>query len=59
VDEYLITESLEELADIVEVLYALAEVHGHSVFDLGRLRRRKLFERGGFVNRICLEYVGD
>ncbi len=59
VAEFHKSKSLEELADIVEVLYALAEVHGHSVFDLGRMRRRKLFEKGGFVNRICLEYVGD
>lgn len=57
--EFFESESLEELADIVEVVYALAEVNGHSVFDLGKMRRRKLFQCGGYVNRICLEYVGD
>lgn len=51
---------LEELADIVEVIYALAEVHGHTVFELGRMRRRKLFERGGFTRKVCLiETYGD
>lgn len=57
VAEFHESKSIEELADIVEVLYALAEVHGHTVFDLGRMRRRKLSERGGFVNRICLQGV--
>lgn len=52
-------KTLEELADIVEVLYALAEVHGHTVFDLGRMRRRKLYERGGYVNRILLIGVDE
>lgn len=51
--------TLEELADITEVLYALAETHGYSVFDLGRMRRQKLFEKGGFVKRICLLEVEE
>lgn len=59
VAEFHESKSLEELADIVEVLYALAEVHGHTVFDLGRMRRRKLFEKGGFVKRICLMEVEE
>lgn len=50
---------LEELADIEEVLYALAETHRHTVFDLGRMRRRKLREKGGFINRICLIEVRE
>ncbi len=59
VAEFHESKSLEELADIVEVLYALAEVHGHTVFELGRMRRRKLREKGGFVKRICLEGVEE
>ena len=54
VAEFRENPSLEELADITEVIYALAEVHGYSVFDLGRMRRRKLYEKGGFTKRICL-----
>ena len=52
-------KSLEELADIVEVLYALAKAHGHTVFDLRRMRRKKLNEKGGFAKRICLIAVKD
>lgn len=59
VAEFHETPSLEELADITEVIYALAETHGYSVFDLGRMRRRKLFEKGGYVKRICLEGVEE
>lgn len=59
VAEFHESKSLEELADIVEVLYALAESHGHTVFDLGRMRRRKLFEKGGFERRICLIEVEE
>lgn len=59
VAEFHESKSLEELADITEVLYALAEAHGHTVFDLGRMRRRKLFEKGGFVRRICLIEVEE
>ena len=50
---------LEELADIEEVLYAMAETHGHTVFDLGKMRRTKLREKGGFVRRICLIEVEE
>ena len=59
VAEFHKTPSLEELADIIEVVYALAETHGYSVFDLGRMRRRKLFEKGGYVKRICLMEVEE
>lgn len=59
VSEFHENPTLEELADITEVLYALAESHGYSVFDLGRMRRRKLFEKGGFIKRICLLEVEE
>lgn len=59
VAEFHESKSLEELADITEVLYALAETHGRTVFDLGRMRRRKLFEKGGFTKRICLLEVEE
>ena len=49
VTEFCESRSLEELADITEVIYALAEVNGYSVFDLGRMRRAKLREKGGFI----------
>lgn len=53
------SKSVEELADILEVVYALIEIQGRSVFELGSMRRRKLFERGAFGKRICLIEVEE
>ncbi len=42
----------EELADILEVLYALAEQAGTDAQQLEKLRAAKADERGGFAGRI-------
>jgi len=46
-----------ELADVLEVLQALAAVHHLSWEDIMSVAARKRAERGGFENRIFLEYV--
>jgi predicted house-cleaning noncanonical NTP pyrophosphatase (MazG superfamily) len=46
-----------ELADVLEVLQALASVHGMSWADVAAEAARKRDERGGFDQRIFLEYV--
>ena len=48
VGEYLDSDDVEELADVAEVLKALAELHGLSSAELEALRTRKRNERGGF-----------
>ena len=50
-------ENLEELADVLEVLQALCVAKGYSLAELELLRKEKAKERGGFDNRIFLEYV--
>lgn len=45
----------EELADILEVVYALADELGSSREELEKLRQQKATERGGFSKRIILE----
>ena len=45
---------LEELADILEVIYALSNLAGCSMDELEEIRRRKWEERGGFDQRIFL-----
>nr|WP_245406671.1 MazG-like family protein [Orientia tsutsugamushi] len=42
VDEFLTEANLEELADIVEVIYALAKAIGHDVKKLDEVRRKKI-----------------
>jgi predicted house-cleaning noncanonical NTP pyrophosphatase (MazG superfamily) len=46
-----------ELADVLEVLRALAAAHGMSWEDVVAEAARKRGERGGFEQRIFLEYV--
>jgi predicted house-cleaning noncanonical NTP pyrophosphatase (MazG superfamily) len=46
-----------ELADVLEVLRALAAAHGMSWKDVEAEAARKRGERGGFDQRIFLEYV--
>jgi predicted house-cleaning noncanonical NTP pyrophosphatase (MazG superfamily) len=46
-----------ELADVLDVLKALAAAHHMSWDDIVSEAGRKRAERGGFDNRILLEYV--
>jgi predicted house-cleaning noncanonical NTP pyrophosphatase (MazG superfamily) len=46
-----------ELADVLEVLKALAAAHGMGWEEVVSEARRKRGERGGFDQRIFLEYV--
>lgn len=53
VSEFLASDSdPEELADVLEVVYALAALSGTNQQDLEKLRAAKAEERGGFANRI-------
>ncbi|GAA0084851.1 hypothetical protein UT300007_12900 [Clostridium sp. CTA-7] len=50
-------KNLEELADVMEVLYGLANNMGYSEEDLNKKRLEKLEERGGFKEGIVLKSV--
>jgi predicted house-cleaning noncanonical NTP pyrophosphatase (MazG superfamily) len=54
VAEYANDDTVEELADILEVTYALARLHGVESSELEQLREEKLKTRGGFKERIYL-----
>lgn len=47
-------EALEELADMLEVIRGLAEVHGADAVQLDKLRADKAEVRGGFQERVYL-----
>ncbi len=57
--EYQADKNLEELADMLEVMYAIAEARGYSVEELERVRAEKAEKRGGFKEKIYLESVDD
>jgi predicted house-cleaning noncanonical NTP pyrophosphatase (MazG superfamily) len=46
--EYVESRNIEELADMVEAILALAKVKGHSRDDLFSIVENKRVERGGF-----------
>ena len=54
VAEYHESKEIEELADVLEVIYALCEANGHSVDELMKVYEKKHSERGGFSKRIFL-----
>ena len=57
VNEYLDDKNLEELADVMEVLFGLANELGYSEEELLNKRNEKLQERGGFKDGIVLKSV--
>lgn len=59
VAEYQLDKNLEELADILEVLQSICIARGYSLDELENMRTRKARERGGFSNKIFLEYVEE
>ena len=57
--EYEESGELEELADILEILHALAVAGGSTPEKLEAVRARKANERGGFAERIFLISVDE
>ena len=57
VNEYVQDKNLEELADVMEVLFGLANELGYSEEDLLNKRNKKLKARGGFKEGIVLKSV--
>ncbi|MDR1549862.1 MAG: nucleoside triphosphate pyrophosphohydrolase [Hungatella sp.] len=59
VKEYQEDKSLKEMADVLEVLYSLCSARGYTKEELEAEREKKARDRGGFNNRIFLEYVDE
>ena len=55
VAEYHKDKNIGELADILEVLYALAETQGRTPADIEKVRKIKAEERGTFSKKILLK----
>jgi predicted house-cleaning noncanonical NTP pyrophosphatase (MazG superfamily) len=52
-------EAVEELADLLEVIHALAKHHGSSIQEVEAARADKVRKRGGFEKKIFLIEVED
>ena len=55
--EYHREKNIEELADLLEVLYATAKARGYSIEELEQVRVDKQKARGGFDKKILLKVV--
>lgn len=53
--EYHKDKNIEELADLLEVIYACAQARGYSLEDLEKIRADKADKRGAFKDKIFLK----
>ena len=56
-NEYQADKSMEELADLLEVIRAVAAARGSSIEEVEAIRRDKTAKRGGFEKKILLTEV--
>ena len=59
VKEYLMSNDIEELADIIEVIEALAENQGASIDEVMEIKQSKQIKNGAFKNKVFLLNVDD
>lgn len=57
VQEYLESNNIEELADIVEVIYGILDAKNISMEEFEKVRKSKVQKRGAFQEKIFLERV--
>lgn len=57
--EYQADKTLEELADLLEVIYAVVKARGYSVEQLEKVRKEKADKRGSFDKKILLKQVTE
>ena len=57
--EYQESKSMEELADLLEVMMAVAIARGSSIEEIDRIRIAKAEKRGAFMQKILLTEVID
>ena len=57
--EYHKDKNIEELADLMEVIYAAAAARGYTVEQLEQVRTEKAEKRGGFQKKILLVEVAE
>ena len=55
--EYQESKSMEELADLLEVIRAVATARGSSIEEVEQIRREKAEKRGGFEKKLLLTEV--
>lgn len=57
VDEFFEDDSIEELADITEIIYAILDLKKSNPEELEKIRDMKFQKRGGFQKKLRLKRV--
>jgi len=57
--EYQESKSMEEIADLLEVIRAVVKARGSSMEEVEGIRREKAEKRGGFEERVFLMDVSE
>lgn len=57
--EYQESKSIEELADLLEVMQAVVKARGWTLEELEQVRADKAAKRGGFEKKILLKEVSE
>ena len=57
--EYLEDDNIEELSDLVEVIYGILDTKNVSIEEFERVRLNKVKKRGAFKDKLFLEKVLD
>ncbi|QED48077.1 nucleoside triphosphate pyrophosphohydrolase [Cytobacillus dafuensis] len=52
-------DAIEELADVLEIIHALADFHGASIERLEEVRKQKAEKRGSFLEKVFLIEVSE
>lgn len=58
-DEYQNSKDVEELADLLEVIFTIVEAKGIHITEFEQIRKDKEDKRGGFKQKILLKEVVD
>ncbi|MEA4821711.1 MAG: nucleoside triphosphate pyrophosphohydrolase [Erysipelotrichales bacterium] len=58
-DEYQNSKDVEELADLLEVIFTIVEAKGIHIMEFEQIRKDKEDKRGGFKQKILLKEVVD
>ena len=58
-NEYQESKSMEEIADLLEVIHGVIQARGSSLAEVEKIRIEKAQKRGGFEKKILLESVDE
>ena len=57
--EFIEKNSIEELADLIEVINAIMKLKGYKIEEVYKIMKAKADKKGAFNNKIYLEYVDE